>query len=61
VQRAARAFGFALGVERIGDRQGIGIELDYGIQMWAASTVILVDLIDSREVFFGECSSGELT
>ena len=56
VERAARAFGFPLGVELIGDAEHLGIELDHAVQRGAG----FIDFGDAREIPVGEAARREL-
>jgi len=56
VQRAAHTFVFSLFVESIGDGQRVRIEFDDAVDRGA----LLVDLLDAREIFFGDGASGVL-
>ena len=56
VQRAARARGLALGVERVRNRQRVGIQLDDRVERWPSP----VDLFDAAEVHFRQPSCSRL-
>ena len=55
MERAARAFGFALGVELVGDGEHLGIELDDAVERRAG----FIDLGDPREIPIGQATRRE--
>ena len=56
VQGAARTFGLAFLIERIGDGEGVGVEFEHAVEGWA----VLVDFADAGSVLLDERASGEL-
>ena len=55
MQRATRAFGLALLIERVGNGERIRIQFDDRVHRRAA----LVDLVDARKIFLDQRPSGE--
>ena len=57
VQRATRAFFLPLLVQRLGDGEGIGVDLDHRAQ----ARPMVVDGIDAFQIQAGELTGGQLT